>query len=80
MRWACIIHGSDKKCIENFSKKSLEETTGRPWHKMWGHYNGSQRKTGCEDTDLDRNQWQALVNIVINLRVYERHRISSLAH
>jgi hypothetical protein len=75
MGGACSLHGRDEKCIQSFLSKNLKGKThlydlsidGRimlEW--SLGEYNG---KVWAGDMAQDRDQWWAVVNVVINLQI-----------
>jgi len=67
VRWrACSTHGLDENCIQNFGLK--EDLSVIDDIRM------TDRETGCEVVEWmhlaqDRDQWQALLNMIINLWV-----------
>jgi hypothetical protein len=67
--------GGDEKQTQKFSKKHRgSKPFGRPRRKWQDNIKMDLRETGCEGVDWiqlpqHRDQWQALVNTVMNLRV-----------
>jgi hypothetical protein len=72
MGWAHGMHGEDEMCIQNFSQKSWTE--GTMWgadgkvlliwilkNRIWG--------VDCINMAQDRDQWQALLSMVMNIQV-----------
>jgi hypothetical protein len=67
------MHGEYKKCIQNFGAHERKKPLGRPRHR-WEDIRMDPIETGCDDVDWihlaqDRDHWQALVNMALNLQV-----------
>jgi len=72
---ACSTHGNGEKCIQNFGWKTWrEETAWKTKHRWEDNIRMDLRGIGWEGVGgmtlaLNRDQWQALVNTVVNLQV-----------
>jgi hypothetical protein len=57
MSGTCSIHGTDEKCMQNLSESMMvRDHSEAGWEAVdWSHLT------------QDRDQWQALVNIIMNL-------------
>jgi hypothetical protein len=60
--------------INVVGKPERKRLLGRPRHRWECNMKINLRETGCEGVDCihlteDRDQWQALVNLVMNLQV-----------
>jgi len=75
MTGACITHGRDEKCIQNFGRKTWrKKLLGRPGRRWEDNIKMDPRKVGWEGVDRIhlaqyRDQRRAVVNTVRNLRV-----------
>jgi hypothetical protein len=69
------MHGKDEKCIQNFGQKTqMKNPLVRQRCRWEDNIRMDLRDTGWGSMDWihlpqDRNQWQALVNMVTNLQV-----------
>jgi len=72
---ACSTH-ADVKCIQNFGRiPERKRPFGRPRRRWEDNIRMDRREIGWEVVDwmhlaLDREQWRALVNTVMNLCVW----------
>jgi hypothetical protein len=75
MGGACSTHWREKKFIQDFVGKSEgKRPLGRPRRRWYDNIRTDLREIGWEGVDWihlvqDRDQWQAVVNMVMNLRV-----------
>jgi hypothetical protein len=75
MGGAFSMNGGEEDCIYNIGGKARrKETTGRPRHTWVNNIKMDLRETGWNgvywiDKAEDRDQWTALVNMVLNLWV-----------
>jgi hypothetical protein len=75
MGGACNTDGRVEKCIREFGgNPEGERPFGRPGRKWKDHIIMNLMEIGCEVVDWmhlaqDRDQWRAVVNTVMNLRV-----------
>jgi len=65
MGGACSMNGNDKKCTENYGRKTWREEA------TWETQAEDNIKTDVDWIHMaqDRPQWRALVNTVMNLAV-----------
>jgi hypothetical protein len=72
---ACSTHRVDEKCVQNFGRKSEgKRPLGRPRNRWEDNIRMDNRGIGWEvlhwmPLAQDKNQWWALMNIVINFWV-----------
>jgi hypothetical protein len=75
MTRACGANGGDGECIYDIGGKAgRKETTVKPRRRWVDNIKIDLREIGwdgvdCIDLAQDRDQWRALVNTVMNLRV-----------
>jgi hypothetical protein len=75
MDWACSTHGRDEKCIQYFGWKTERKRLFGRHRSRWEDNIGMDiREIGWEIVNLmhlaqDREQWQVVVNMVMNLWV-----------
>jgi hypothetical protein len=77
MRWAGHVarRGGDEKCIQDIGeKRKKKRLLGRPRRRWVDDIKIDLREIGLDGMDWidlaqDREQWRALVNTVMNLRV-----------
>jgi len=71
---ACSTRGRDKKCIQNFGIPELRRSFGRPRHRWEDNIKMDLREIVWKVVAWlhlvqGRNQWQALVNVVMNFEI-----------
>jgi hypothetical protein len=72
---ACSTNGGEEECIWDIGGKfGKKETTGRPKRRWVDNIKMDLREIGWDymdwiDLAQDRNQWRAVVNAVMNLRI-----------
>jgi hypothetical protein len=69
----CSTNGGEEECIEDIGGKA-KRPLGRPGCKWVNNVKRDLREIGWDDMDWidlvqDRDQWRALVNTAMNLRV-----------
>jgi hypothetical protein len=75
MGGVCSTHGGNEKCVKIFvGKPEWKRLLGRPRHRWMDNIKISLSEIGFVGVDwihlaLDSDQWQALVNMVVNLQI-----------
>jgi hypothetical protein len=70
-----VEHGRDERCIQYFGWKTQRDKTTQKTRHGWEHnIRMDFREIGWEGVDWihlaqDRDQWQAVVNMIMNLHV-----------
>ena len=81
---ACDTRGGKERCVQSFGGETWQRLLERPGRRWEDDIETNLQEIGWEGMDWmdlaqDRVMWQAVVNVVINLRFYKVWAVTWLA-